>query len=250
MDHLPNMEEISSMLLEDSNEADGDSKQEAAEKLGEVRNLPLPAEDGTSTELLVSASTPRTKLNMSIFEQGVVFTSSKDEQILLHPNTVKHVIFFPKREDCLKKPKTTKDGKNIIIPGSHVLLILEDDKVEFRNKTLSQICINLPQHHSLPIDAPEESRLSEEQLVSACIDDFEQKLIDLFACSLHLKNGVYRVYNPKHHNVKNLTSYAFQSDDGGQNKSILHGQMPYLKCYHGVNDGVMYPMEEGLLFFK
>ena len=65
---------------------------------------------------------------------------------------------------------------------------------------------------------------------------------------------LYRAYNPKYHNFERTCGtgsvpYIFQSDDGGNN-SIMQGKMPYVKCYSGINDGVLYPMEEGVLFFK
>jgi len=43
--------------------------------------------------------------------------------------------------------------------------------------------------------------------------------------------------------------YAFRSD---HNAAFSHttGGMPFVKCYQGVNDGALYPLKEGLLFFK
>jgi len=258
MDMLPNMEEISAQLmLGESEESinDGHAEEGKTHKdgIGELQSLPSPTEDGNMHEMLVSATSPRTKLTLAIHKDGITLTSPKDERIVLQSDAVKHVIFFPKREDCLKKPKTTKDGGYISIPGSLVLIILEEEKVSFRNKTLKQICLQLPEHRSDPIEiADADVRPTEAQLTNACSDSFEEKLVRLFASSLALKNGVRRVYNPKYQNIKQLSpcTYTFQSDDGGANKSIMQGQMPYLKCYQGVNDGVIFPMEEGLLFFK
>lgn len=43
--------------------------------------------------------------------------------------------------------------------------------------------------------------------------------------------------------------HPFRSfDNPGQ--STTTGGMPFVKCYHGVQDGILYPMEEGLLFYK
>jgi len=250
MDLLPNMEELSAQLMGENN-AEEIQEDKTNEDTGGVQCLPSPMQDGETNEILVSATTPRTKLTLAVHTKGICLTSPKDERIVLRSDAVKHVIFFPKREDCLKKPKTSKDGKHILIPGSLVLIILDDEKVSFRNKNLKQICLQLPQHRSDPIDIhTADPRPSESQLTKACIDTFEQQLIRLFISSLELKAGVYRVYNPKYQNFKELDSYTFQSDDGGMNKSIMQGQMPYLKCYQGVNDGVILPMEEGLLFFK
>ena len=252
---LPNMEEISAQLMGEHGDGDEEEETHSKDAIGELQSLPSPTEDGNIHEMLVSATSPRTKLTLAIHKDGITLTSPKDERIVLQSDAVKHVIFFPKREDCLLKPKTTKDGGYISIPGSLVLIILEEEKVSFRNKTLKQICLQLPQHRSDPIEIADVDagvRPTEAQLTNACSDSFEEKLVRLFASSLALKNGVHRVYNPKYQNIKRLSprTYAFQSDDGGANKSIMQGQMPYLKCYQGVNDGVIFPMEEGLLFFK
>ena len=252
---LPNMEEISAQLMGEHGDDEEEEETHCKDAIGELQSLPSPTEDGNIHEMLVSATSPRTKLTLAIHKDGITLTSPKDELIVLQSDAVKYIIFFPKREDCLLKPKTTKDGGYISIPGSLILVILEEEKVSFRNKTLKQICLQLPQHRSDPIDIVDVDagvRPTEAQLTNACSDSFEEKLIRLFASSLDLKNGVHRVYNPKYQNIKQLLphTYAFQSDDGGANKSIMQGQMPYLKCYQGVNDGVIFPMEEGLLFFK
>jgi hypothetical protein len=120
--------------------------------------------------------------------------------------------------------------------------------VEFRNKKLEQICFQLPQHKSEPISNGE--NMTAQQLTKVCIDMFEQIIVDHIESSLHLHNRIYRIFNPKYHDTKKMDTYIFRSDDGGAEKTIMNGAMPYIKCYSGVNDGVLYPMEQGLLFFK
>lgn len=266
IDELGDVEEISRRLMQQGD--DGQDVQTSDSDIGTKIDLPLPiptlgegdfAEEG----LLVSASTPRTKMTLIIHQRGVVLKSPKDEIITITPSAVKYVIVFPKREDCVKAAKTTKDGANIVIPGSQMLIIFkmsdeseQDDirpsAIVFRKKKLNQICLTLPQHHSDIISIMD--RPSQEQLRNSCIDSFEDKLVNLTSRALDLKHGVYRIFNPKYSNFANIGSdskkYIFQSDDGGSGKSIISGKMPYVKCYSGVNDGVLYPMEEGLLFFK
>ena len=253
------MEQISELLSgdgdgdgDDSNNEEIDDDNCAVGSLGKKQTLPSPTGDEDTNNILISATTPRSKFNFCVHENGIILTSPKNEEIVLQSDDVRHVIIFPKREDCVKYPKTTKDGKHIIIPGSLVLLILKHDKVQFRNKMLSQICLQLPQHFSKSIENVDMSELSESQagLETVCIDDFEEIIMKLCSSALKLDDRIYRVYNPKFHHFCTISSYVFQSDDGGANKSIMQGLMPYLKCYNGVNDGVIYPMEEGLLFFK
>jgi hypothetical protein len=243
------MDKISADLINDVKTEDCEHAEE--DDQAQIQMLPSPTDDSDTAEITVSATTPRTKLNLSMFQNKIVLTSPKDEKIVLRSDDVEHVVFFPKREDCLKKPKRTKDGQHIIIPGSQVLLTIKSENVKFRKKQLSLICLQLPQHFSERIELPDEPRPTEEELINVCIDNFEEKLVSMLTSSLSLeKDRVCRVYNPKFHHLLDLPSYSFQSDDGGANKSIMQGQMPYLKCYNGVNDGVIYPMEEGLLFFK
>lgn len=255
------MEELSAQLIEDSNVSKEGQSELTKDALGDMRILPVPLENEDETEeprdMLVSAITPRIKLNLSIHERGVAFTSTKNEEIILPANVhaVQYAIVFPKREDCLQKPKLDNEKRRVLIPGSMVLLILDADKVCFRKKSLNQICFQLPQHYSDPMDAsvsisddiPQASL--EEQMRLHCVDRFEETILELLKNALQL-NHFYRIYNPKYSNVSELKAYAFQSDDGGGNQSIMQGKMPYLKCYYGVNDGVIYPMEEGLLFYK
>jgi hypothetical protein len=254
------VEELSARLIEDSqNDASiEEEREQTRDSLGDAHVLPAPLanEEETKTteprDVLVSAITPRAKFYLSIHEHGVTLTTPKNEEILLPANAhaVQHVIVFPKREDCLQKPKIDNKERRVVIPGSMVLLVLDEDKVFFRKKTLTQICFQLPQHFSDPMDAsvsaseddddvPQASL--EDQIRLDCVDSFEEKIMELLKSALQLKH-IYRIYNPKYNNVRELEAYAFQSDDGGGNHSIMQGKMPYLKCYHGVNDGVIYPI--------
>jgi hypothetical protein len=44
-------------------------------------------------------------------------------------------------------------------------------------------------------------------------------------------------------------SSPFQSHET-PDQSTTTGGMPFVNCYHGVQDGILYPLEEGLLFYK
>mmetsp|Transcript_4625 Transcript_4625/g.5673 ORF Transcript_4625/g.5673 Transcript_4625/m.5673 type:complete len:350 (+) Transcript_4625:136-1185(+) len=183
------------------------------------------------------------KFTLNMYEEGCILTSSKQEQIIIASNQVEHVIMFPKREDCLKAPKKSKDSSTeVIIPGSTILLVLKE-AVAFRKKELTQICFQLPQHNSDSVQISDNEELHDHNFV----DSFEAQWENLFQSSFDVKD-VIRVYNPKIHKV--INSYHFQSDQGDANTSIMQGGMPYVKCYSGVNDGVLFPLEEGLLFFK
>jgi hypothetical protein len=257
MDTLPDLESISAQMTKDTEvetaiQKANDELNLLGSKMNVIPNpaLTAPSEnsDDTVDELEVSASYPRCKLKLCFHDNGILLSSPKDERITVQPTDVQHVIVFPKREDCPQPPKTNKEGTFIIIPGSYVLFILTPGSVEFRNKKLDQICFQLPQHKSEPIT--DGGNMTAQQLTKVCIDRFENTIIEHIETCLHLHNRIYRIYNPKYHNIEMIDTYIFKSDDGGAEKTIMNGAMPYIKCYSGVNDGVLYPMEQGLLFFK
>ena len=45
------------------------------------------------------------------------------------------------------------------------------------------------------------------------------------------------------------SGYVFQSEGEQGTASTTEG-MPYVGCYYGFNDGALFPLKEGLLFFK
>jgi hypothetical protein len=92
-----------------------------------------------------------------------------------------------------------------------VLLTLKE-KVSLKNKELSQICFQLPND-------------------TAFLENFRTAL-NLTKMARIGGNG-----------------WNFQSHKEGST-STTTGGLPCVRCYHGVNDGHMFPLAEGLLFFK
>ncbi len=193
----------------------------------------------SSTPYYVSAITPRSKFKIRMFQKGVILKNDKDEEIIIPSNQVKHVIIFPKREDCIKSLKRCKDNKcKFVIPGSMVLIVLKEEEennndsiITFRQKKLQQICIQLPQHFSHnDINNIEEENLNDSDIAKLIVDRFESTWCDLFKTSFELKE-VFRVYNPKVHKVHDR--FYFQSDQGDSNTSLMQGAMPFVRCYSG-----------------
>lgn len=120
------------------------------------------------------------------------------------------MVLFPKPEDCRK----SNGG------ASMVLLCFDDaNEVVFQGKPLKQVCLQLP------ADEPSNTTW-----------------LEAMCSSLHLnRKDMIMARNP--------TGYSFQSHNEG-NTSTTTGGMPFVQCYCGVKDGVLFPMEEGLLFFK
>lgn len=275
MDNIPNIEEINEALAltnndDDDDESDVDVDVETSKSIieenqttnilgQEIFNIPPIIEnnnDSTSSDsgsgssstsctppYYVSAITPRSKFKIQMFQKGSILKNDKDEEIIIPSNQVKHVVIFPKREDCIKSLKRCKDKKStFVIPGSMVLIVLKEEveeeeehnnnSITFRQKKLQQICFQLPQHFSYNNDDIniEEENLNDSDIATLIVDRFESTWCDIFKTSFELKE-VFRVYNPKVHKVHDR--FHFQSDQGDSNTSLMQGGMPFVRCYSG-----------------
>mmetsp|Transcript_15867 Transcript_15867/g.19353 ORF Transcript_15867/g.19353 Transcript_15867/m.19353 type:complete len:487 (-) Transcript_15867:2897-4357(-) len=261
IDQLPNVEEINQLLNQEEDEEEEEKSNPLGKSIEELpqadRSSQSPSSSSTNS-MIISGTTPRSKFTLTLYENGMILTNNKNEEVTITSEDVEHVIIFPKREDCLKVPKKPKaatdgaaaQGYEVLIPGSMVLLVLTETGVTFRQKQLSQICFQLPQHHSDTITEPDSNGdINDKDMRNLIVDSFEEQWSELLKKRLKVKN-ISRIYNPKVHNLKRIKAFTFQSDEGGANTSIMQGGMPFVKCYSGVNDGVVYPMKEGLLFFK
>lgn len=210
---LPNAEEISAQLLGNEEEEEQQAKESAASTdLGSA----------LTNECTVSITAPRGKFQMTLYEQGIRFINSKNQVLTISPQAVQQLVLFPKPEDCRTTSKKPA--------GDMVLLCLQNDTTTlFNNKNLTQVCLQLP------TEPPSET--------STWLHLFCSSL------SLHPNKQVAIVVNPKTTNSNKSRQYSFQSHNEGTTSSTTAG-MPFVQCYHGVNDGVLYPMQEGLLFFK
>ena len=223
---------------------------------------PVPVAPRTSVE--VSASTPRSKFDLTLHEStGIVLRNKKEEVVAVPSSAVASVIVFPKAEDCRKATSNSRKKGPPKRPGNLVLLTLkkgEADDVQFRGKSLKQICFQLPQS-ILPkssADDDEDSDGGGGMMVVEPIKerDIELEWVDLLGKTFGLSSEkVILVSNPAYltddgrEERAYVGRYSFKSDET-QGTSTTTAGMPYVKCYEGVNDGVLFPLEEGLLFFK
>ena len=223
---------------------------------------PAPAAPRTSVE--VSATTPRSKFDLTLHEStGIVLRNKKEEVVTVPSSSVETVIVFPKAEDCRKATSNSRKKGPPKRPGNLVLLTLKKeaaDNVQFRGKPLKQICFQLPQS-ILPkpsSDDDEDSDGGGGMMVVEPIKerDIELEWVDLLGKTFGLSSEkVVLVSNPAYltddgrEERAYVGRYNFKSDET-QGTSTTTAGMPYVKCYEGVNDGVLYPLEEGLLFFK
>lgn len=212
---LPNAEEISAHLMGTDQGGEEDTKKPAAAAIVNTDDLG----NVLAEECTVSMTTPRGKFQMTLYEKGIRCVNAKNQILLVLPQYVERLVMFPKPEDCRATSKPSG--------GNMVLLCLDSiSTLLFNDKALPQVCFQLP--NKSPNDTT--------------------SWIDLFCLSLSLsKKQVASVQNPKSRDENKR--HAFKSHDEGTTSSTT-ASMPFVQCYHGVKDGVLYPMQEGLLFFK
>jgi len=255
---LPNAEEISAQLMGGGDGDDGSAEAEDTEsgaaaagttKKDESTNDTASNNNGTldvlgepiaSFSAQVSCINPRGRFLLSLHNNGLSLTNPKkeEEQITVTQDAVQNMIWFRKPEDY-KSLKQIKEGKPI--PGHMVLLCLEDG-ISFRNKALKQICFQLPSYPAPSAESTED-------------DHNEEDWYNGFSLLLSKPSSITRVLakmdTQSTNNAKRGGGYMFQAGEGatGNTSSTTEG-LPFVGCNRGFNNGALFPLREGLLFFK
>ena len=138
--------------------------------------------------------------------------------------------FFSRNHKIVKKPL-------------QVLLVL-NEPVNYKNKSLQQICF------ALPTALPEWKCDEDDEDDWSGLDHSDQWMRVLCRALNQESKNVIRVLNPAvPASSSTFWRYQFASHDD-ESTSTTTGGMPYIKCYHRLQDGALYPLQEGLLFFK
>ena len=202
----------------------------------------------TSTPLETSLITPRAgKFRIQLHENGLVATKAtttndKTIQLVLPKGSVSHLLVFPKPEDCQhivkNKPKP---------PNAHLVFLKLKESIDFpaSKKPIDQVCFALSWNKQDGPTGPatgetatgwKEATASWKRLLIRSLkgdddddDDNDQKMVVA--------------------QIQPMQASPFMSHQT-PDQSTTTGGMPFVKCYHGVQDGVLYPLEEGLLFYK
>ena len=154
------------------------------------------------------------------------------------------MIFFPKPEDCNKISKTKKAS------SADLVLLRFGRAVSFQNKSITQMCLQLPWDKTQGAMSP---TLCEGAADLDCDDSTEAwKRVLIKSLGSDTETMVVaRANNPSSGTAISSITHSFRfSSFSDPNSSSTTSGMPFVKCYHGVNDGVLYPLQEGLLFFK
>ena len=187
----------------------------------------------------------------------------KDEEVIpLSAANVVRVVWFRKPEDYKKLKQLQRNGggggKGSAkgVPG-HVVLICLKDEIDggngtgtvFRNKPLGQVCFQLPSYPPPSSADNDGGNVNSQQLTEEVW--WNGLSTALFSCNTS-SNGMIRVQatmdRPEYAKGKSA-GYTFQSEGEAGSTTTTEG-MPYVGCYQGFNDGALFPLREGLLFFK
>jgi len=226
----------------------------------------------------VSCTNPRGKFLATFGREGLLLVDKNLQRIVVRPQFLEHLVVFPKPEDCQKLLKGTGGGaskKKPWTPTSYALLVFrdpngdgEDDAgaaeksssgsdnaaaVSYKNKTLRQLCVQLP---STPVrrkaaDSEKEVGGYEERIVdqttareiTSSLDDW----LRILCTALHFEERRVARVAVVGNGVIRKGAFASYQEEG---TSTTTGGMPFVKCYLGVQDGALFPLKEGLLFFK
>ncbi len=256
---LPNAEEISAQLMggagddgddgsaeaedtESAAAAAGTTKQESSNDTASNNNVTLDVlgEPMASFSAQVSCINPRGRFLLSLHNNGLSLTNPKkeEEQITVTQDAVQNMIWFRKPEDY-KSLKQLKEGKPI--PGHMVLLCLGDG-ISFRNKALKQICFQLPSYPAPSAESTEDDHNEE---------DWYNGFSSLLSKTSSITRVLAKMDKQSTNNAKRGGGYMFQAGEGatGNTSSTTEG-LPFVGCNKGFNNGALFPLREGLLFFK
>jgi hypothetical protein len=191
----------------------------------------------------VSMVNPRAKVSLEFCKEGLAFKAK--ESFVLEPDNVEQVVLFA-------DPQSKKLEHSLV-------LILLKKPILFKNKPLSQLCWKWPKDpppSGKP--APEEPEEQEqkddgkdEEKEKGGSDEEEEEEEEkenewtpLLVSSLKLLDDkIVRVI------PTNTTDYHFESFQEKDTSSTTGG-LPYVTATQGVQSGVVFPLEEGMLFYK
>jgi hypothetical protein len=183
------------------------------------------------------------KCELQLYSNGFLVASKLNDsqiQVIVPATCMSHIVVFPKPEDCKVLKHQQHQMNNKKLSGALVLVRLSNP-MEIQNKPVQQLCFPLPSQKNIgPIGPNVNDNNAVAKDVSS--DDPTGEWCQLLENFLVGKNVTLARIEPG----KSSAFRSFQPPD----QSTTTGGMPFINCYQGVNDGVLYPLKEGLLFFK
>jgi hypothetical protein len=174
-------------------------------------------------------------------------TTTVTVEMIIESTNITHIIVFPKPEDCklLSQSPSLTETTRKKLTGNLVLLRLRENVV-IENKSTKQICFALPSDKKTGPIGP--STVDNDDTTDSDVTD---QWCQVLQQSLLSKNTNIDNDNVSFARVQpnGSSGYCFKSYQP-PSTSTTTGGMPFVNCYMGVNDGVLYPLPEGLLFYK
>ncbi len=213
---FPNVEEISEQLLLKEEE---DDRSSVTEKENPSWVLP-----NNETEICVSCIQPRSKLQLSLSSNQLQLVSSSSKSpkriIQVSSDQVEYIVQFPNPHDCqVHHNLNARNGTAKKPAGTIALLVFKKDSPVIDNKKkLTQICMTIPQE---------------------CNDWFSAEICKALEYPIQ---RLIQVHCPISHPIQLSEKHnVFWSETK---------RIPFVSCYHHVNDGHVFPLKQGILFFK
>jgi hypothetical protein len=204
---LPHAEEIRDRLLQENEDLDDDKDKQESEPLD---NEPVVLSTSVSCWQPI-----RGKLRLDVISQkGLLFTDEKSQSSFRIPSA-KDMVIFPKPEDLTNKRKTI----------SYMLLIVLDQPLQFKNKQISQVVLQIPNK-----DAVDDPKAWATQLAN----------------QLHSSPTTVQCIGGL---GENGSEYEFTSYSDST-VSLTTAGLPFVSCFYNTHDGVLFPTSHGLLFTK
>lgn len=179
-----------------------------------------------SKAVTLSMISPRGKVELTFYQKYLVAVDPKTstEAWRVPATQVTQVVVFPKPEEC-KKPLSKKSS-------DVVLLNLSDPvTVKSQKKPVSEVSFVLPTElpcwQTPPDVATEDATVAWNEVFRTCFKDAK----------------MLRVHHPEAASPAAFTSYE------EDRVSTTGGGMPFVTCYFGTKDGVLFPLTDGSLLF-
>ena len=239
------VETINNVLSETKNKIRMESH--LADELGDQ-------EDHISTLEVQSRIAPRGKFMMNTHTKGLSLfrefpNPEKNIHLILLRENIRYLILFPKPDDCRQNKKIVSEMALFVLKEPIPILIGQyydnDDEIQQKQsqqtptisqpnqkkqKCVSQVCLQFQ-----PTDQTHFLEYKNEFMKWK--EDFNT---NVFTCYLD---------NSSNENVDD-------DDDDDDDKELVpyfeseNNQHPFVQCYHGINEGYLFPMMNGLLFFR
>ena len=221
-----------------------------------------------TTPLETSLLTPRGgKCSIQLYENGYLVatsslkaTPSSPPQLVVPASAVSHVLLFAKPEEykVLWKKNSSHSTTKTKPPNAHLVLLKlhESSGVTFHNKPVTQVCFALSWVKGIGPTGPD-GPTGASGSTSSSNNDWKEAtrawrhVLETCLGGPHnnpsLVVALVADSSPEHDQDQGTALFvSAQSPD----QSTTTGGMPFVKCYHGVQDGALFPLKEGLLFYK